>query len=92
MTYEQIMAVVIAIEASDREYYDFDNADDLLKEYGYVPDEAATLIFDEACKHGGVVLHPMLRQLELRHLGVNCDGPDYWLTKLEQKYGDSHEV
>lgn len=87
MNYEKIKSAIEAIEASDKNYFEFKSPVDLMLQYGYTkPDAVASMVFEEAWKYGGIVLAPILRRLELQHLGVNCHSADYWLSKLESKY------
>lgn len=87
MNYEKIKNTITQIEAADRQYFEFPNVLTMLNEFNYAdPDEVAIEVFTVANKYGGKELVPLLRTLERKHLGANCNGPGYWLTKLEAKY------
>lgn len=87
MDYKKIQATIIDIEASDKQYFEYASPTALMLAHGYTkPDAVAMMVFDAAWREGGSVLPAILRRLELKELGVNCHGSDYWLDKLETKY------
>ena len=93
MNYAKIQSTIEAIEASGKQYFEFKSPDLLMLHFGLVnPDPVATMVFEAAWKEGGCVLPTILRQLELKELGVNCQGADYWINKIEAKYTPKTEA